>query len=865
MSQGKEKGIGFDRGGLSPGPAGKNHLLVIAIDEYVHCPKLNNCVKDATDFVEVLKAQYEFDPQNTLTLYNQEATRANIHAKLKELRKKVKAQDNLVIFFSGHGEVDGEVGYWVPVEADPEKDWEFIETSALKNRLNAINSFHTFLIVDACFSGSLFATYRSVKAGYETKRSRLGLAASHSRERALDGTPGENSPFAEKLLKRLRDNDGSLSAQKLATDVIEEVQAATRGKQTPVFKHLDVRGDDSGQFVFHPKANEVADWATCQKVGTLQVFQAYLKKYPEGKHREEAEQQIAFLKEESAWQQARKENRIEGYLKYRREYKEGRYREQALEAIKELEEDQAWQLACGRNTIFGYEQYLDKYPKGKYRKDAEAGMDMLLNRQSDKREREEEDQKWEDARSADTPKAYKEYLQAYPGGKYSAQAKSRITELEALALEARREGEIKAAWEQVKDSRSIAALEGFRRKYPDHRYAASAARLIDQLKTEAASKQTTISETKPPGGQIPDTSKKPPPAEQETSSLKKYWPWLAGVAVLAALIIGWAIGGSGGQPDDPASKEDLTALDDDTLGMAEETLAGAPSQYKEQDPAEPPTSTPDPVKEQPTPPAISRSFSGDVLTVTVREGTPPYELKLLRRGNEVYQQSLNQAGAHRITITEYRQDAGTYSINVTDGNGQTAERSIRIDLPKVVKLPSPSVKVGTATLGGQRYSTIQFNSGNLTWMTQNLNVDVPDSWCYDNDPANCAKYGRLYTWEAAKRACASLGQGWRLPTDEEWRDLAKRFGGADDDASDGGKAAYQAMIEGGNSGFNARLGGYRTSAGSFVTLGDGGYYWSATERHSGSAWLYNFYRNSGKLLRYDYLKSYGRSCRCVQD
>jgi len=423
--------------------------------------------------------------------------------------------------------------------------------------------------------------------------------------------------------------------------------------------------------------------------------------------------------------------------------------------------------------------------------------------------------------------------------------------LEALALEARREGEIKAAWEQVKDSRSITALEGFRRKYPDHRYAVAATRTIEQLKEEQESS--------------PPTDKKPPSADRETATLKKYWPWLAGVAVLAALIIGWAIGGSGGQPDDPASKEDLTALDDDTLGMAEETLAGAPSQYKEQDPAEPPTSTPDPVKEQPTPPAISRSFSGDVLTVTVREGTPPYELKLLRRGNEVYQQSLNQAGAHRITITEYRQDAGTYSINVTDGNGQTAERSIRIDLPKVVKLPSPSVKVGTATLGGQRYSTIQFNSGNLTWMTQNLNVDVPDSWCYDNDPANCAKYGRLYTWEAAKRACASLGQGWRLPTDQEWRDLTKRFGGADDDASDGGKAAYQAMIEGGNSGFNARLGGWRYSNGSFGTLGRSGGYWSATERDGDNAWYYHFNRYYGKLRRYVDLKSSGFSCRCVQD
>ena len=171
---------------------------------------------------------------------------------------------------------------------------------------------------------------------------------------------------------------------------------------------------------------------------------------------------------------------------------------------------------------------------------------------------------------------------------------------------------------------------------------------------------------------------------------------------------------------------------------------------------------------------------------------------------------------------------------------------------------------GSVNLKGQNYNTIQYTADGLTWMTENLNYGVSDSWCYDNDPANCAKYGRLYTWEAAKRACASLGQGWRLPTDQEWRDLAKRFGGADDDASDGGQAAYKAMIEGGNSGFSARLGGWRHSSGDFGNLGGNGFYWSATEFDSDFAWFYSFYRGSGDLYRYSVLKSYGFSCRCVQ-
>lgn len=81
----------------------------------------------------------------------------------------------------------------------------------------------------------------------------------------------------------------------------------------------------------------------------------------------------------------------------------------------------------------------------------------------------------------------------------------------------------------------------------------------------------------------------------------------------------------------------------------------------------------------------------------------------------------------------------------------------------------------------------------------------------------------------------------------------------------GGEAAYQALIDGGSSGFDAQLGGWRNSYGDFSILGSGGLYWSATERDTDGAWSYYFNRDSGKLYRNRNLKSYGRSCRCVKD
>ena len=82
------------------------------------------------------------------------------------------------------------------------------------------------------------------------------------------------------------------------------------------------------------------------------------------------------------------------------------------------------------------------------------------------------------------------------------------------------------------------------------------------------------------------------------------------------------------------------------------------------------------------------------------------------------------------------------------------------------ELPNPEPRVTgsfTDPRDGRTYRTVELNG--LTWIAENLNFDVGEEcWFYDNDPKNGAKYGRLYTWEAAQRACPP---GWMLPTDRK--------------------------------------------------------------------------------------------------
>jgi uncharacterized protein (TIGR02145 family) len=133
------------------------------------------------------------------------------------------------------------------------------------------------------------------------------------------------------------------------------------------------------------------------------------------------------------------------------------------------------------------------------------------------------------------------------------------------------------------------------------------------------------------------------------------------------------------------------------------------------------------------------------------------------------------------------------------------------------------------------------------WMTENLKGALDPSYCYDGKDENCRRYGRLYTWEAAERACRALGEGWRLPTNHDWAQLAAHFGGVRDDSADGGKAAYLALIAGGLSGFDAVYGGGRDPRGEYARLEAHGFYWTATESSPTTAWFYNLGK-SGRIL-----------------
>ena len=183
--------------------------------------------------------------------------------------------------------------------------------------------------------------------------------------------------------------------------------------------------------------------------------------------------------------------------------------------------------------------------------------------------------------------------------------------------------------------------------------------------------------------------------------------------------------------------------------------------------------------------------------------------------------------------------------------------------PTSTKKPSSaaaSLGANDLRFDGKTYGI--FRSGGRIWMAQNLDYELPGSWCYGGSDNNCLKYGRLYTLSAAKKACAAMGSGWHVPTDREWKSLTSAFGGAGEDASDGGAAAFKALTAGGARGFSAQLSGWRDANGRSKHLGSAGYYWSSTENALGLISVYLF--SNGEVSQVNNNSTLGFSCRCVK-
>lgn len=162
---------------------------------------------------------------------------------------------------------------------------------------------------------------------------------------------------------------------------------------------------------------------------------------------------------------------------------------------------------------------------------------------------------------------------------------------------------------------------------------------------------------------------------------------------------------------------------------------------------------------------------------------------------------------------------------------------------------------------GKEYKTVTVDiilegdvSIKRTWMAENLNYEVPDSFCYKNESAYCEAYGRLYTFKAAVEACP---EGWHVPTIGEWNLLFNTFGGIHN--------AGTALQRGGESGLELGLGGFGDPGRVFKNIGISGNYWDAEKKSDNTSGLISVQKGSKEIYHSVIGDWHRNSCRCVKD
>lgn len=230
---------------------GKYYALIIGIADYEDpvISDLGEPVNDAQKLYDILTTKYLFETENIFFLKN--PSRAEIITTLDMLEQNITYDDNLLVFYAGHGYWDSKVdkGYWFPTDAYHSSTANWLRNSTITGYISGINSRHTLVIADACFSGSIFRTRAAFDdAAPELKK----LYELPSREAMTSGSLEEvpdKSVFIEYITKRLSSNEDQYIT---ATQLFQVVKPAVVSNSTTIPQFGDIKntGHEGGAFIF---------------------------------------------------------------------------------------------------------------------------------------------------------------------------------------------------------------------------------------------------------------------------------------------------------------------------------------------------------------------------------------------------------------------------------------------------------------------------------------------------------------------------------------------------------------------------------------------------------------------------------------
>jgi TIR domain/Caspase domain len=243
---------------------GNYYALIIGINHYTKIPSLDTAINDAKAVDKVLREKYDF--KTTLLI---DANRDEILTAMNELLAKLTENDNLLIYYAGHSELDkvNGRGYWLPVDADADKSSNWISTAKIKDILNTMSARQILVIADSdsmvpnrslehlqSFNINQNKKVDWVKA--VSKQRTRNVLTTGGLASVADGGANEHSLFASIFIKALKENKSLLSGQELSLSISDKIISSTEqlgADQLPGYGQLSFAGHENGEFFFIPK------------------------------------------------------------------------------------------------------------------------------------------------------------------------------------------------------------------------------------------------------------------------------------------------------------------------------------------------------------------------------------------------------------------------------------------------------------------------------------------------------------------------------------------------------------------------------------------------------------------------------------
>ncbi|MEL7297387.1 MAG: caspase family protein [Pseudomonadota bacterium] len=266
--------IGFDTGETvtyGEQEYGRYYALVIGNQNYQRMENLASPISDAERVANVLESRYGFTVQLV-----KDANDVTVLEAINNLNTVVGPDDNLLIYYAGHGSRtgtgDAETGYWLPVNADrPPVDTYWVPTEQITSHMSNFNAKRVLVVADSCYSGILAGDdpgMRMILSGDERvflsdgfinrrfdKRARLMVSSGGDRP-VLDVGGNGNSVFANAFVEALENNEGLLTTPALFLKLRDRVVVAANAQnfvQEPEIKALRRAGHEVGDFFFIPR------------------------------------------------------------------------------------------------------------------------------------------------------------------------------------------------------------------------------------------------------------------------------------------------------------------------------------------------------------------------------------------------------------------------------------------------------------------------------------------------------------------------------------------------------------------------------------------------------------------------------------